>query len=542
MDAWGSNTAVGHLGSAASSNLFAGRRGGNLGRKPAVYRALDAIERLGDRLPDPVFIFAWIIGALVVVSVVCAGLGVSAVNPVSGERLVAESLLAPDNIRTLLVEMPKTLTGFAPLGYVLLIMLGAGIAERVGLLAAAIRVLMGVAPRRLVTPMVVLIGLLSNQAADSGFVILLPLAGAAFAAVGRHPIAGIAAAFAGVVGSFAGNPLPGQFDALILGLTEPAARLIDPTWTVNLVGDWWFTAAGALVFTPVAWWVTDCIVEPRLGPWIPAEGEDHSLAPLSREETRALRLAGLAALAVIVVWAFLALAPGAPLVDAATAGPEKWTPFFRSLVAGFFILFLASGVTYGVSLKVIRSDRDIVRLASESMAHMAPYIVLAFAAAHFIAMFTWSNLGAITAIHGAQALRASGLPIPALLMGLVVLTAGLDMFIGSASAKWAALAPVLVPMLMLLNVSPEMTTAAYRMGDSSVNMASPLMPYFGLGLAYCRRWVPDFGVGGLISAMLPYSAAMMSAGLVLVGAWSALQIPTGPHAPVHYSGAAPQPG
>ena len=158
------------------------------------------------------------------------------------------------------------------------------------------------------------------------------------------------------------------------------------------------------------------------------------------------------------------------------------------------MLFLTSGVVYGRITGVIRSDRDVVRLASESMAAMSPYIVLAFAAAHFIAMFTWSNLGVIIAIHGADALRASGLPIPILMMAIVLLTAGLDMLIGSASAKWAALAPVLVPMLMLLGISPEMTTAAYRMGDSTVNMASPLMPYFGLVLGFCQRWRPGFGV------------------------------------------------
>ncbi|WP_374570438.1 AbgT family transporter [Phenylobacterium sp.] len=506
-----------------------------MSRKSVVHRALDAIERLGDRLPDPVFIFAWIIAALVLASVVCAALGVSAVNPVDGEVLRAQSLIDPANIRTLLVEMPRTLTGFAPLGYVLLIMLGAGVAERVGLLSAGIRVMMGASPRVLVTPMVILLGLLSNHAADSGFVILLPLAGAAFAAVGRHPIAGIAAAFAGVVGSFAGNPLPGQFDALILGLSEPAARLIDAHWTANLVGDWWFTAAGAAVFVPVAWWVTVNVVEPRLGPWEPPAGVTPHDTPLSPVERRGLGWAALTGLCVAGLWAALAFLPGAPLVDHAVEGPARWTPFFRSLVSGFFVLFLATGVVYGVIVGVIRSDRDIVRLASESMAAMAPYIVLAFAAAHFIAMFTWSNLGVIIAIHGADGLRASGLPIPVLLMAIVILTAALDMLIGSASAKWAALAPVLVPMLMLLGVSPEMTTAAYRMGDSSVNMASPLMPYFGLVLGFCQRWKPGFGVGGLISAMLPYSIAMMTAGMLLTGVWAALELPTGPAAPVHYS-------
>ncbi|WP_333588220.1 AbgT family transporter, partial [Phenylobacterium sp.] len=408
--------------------------------KPFIYRALDAIERLGDRLPDPVFIFAWIIGALVAASVAAQALGLSAVNPVDGQLLQAESLLTPANIQTLLVEMPRTLTGFAPLGYVLLIMLGAGIAERVGLLSAAIRGMMSRTPRRLVTPAVVLLGLLANHAADTGFVILLPLAGAAFAAVGRHPIAGIAAAFAGVVGSFAGNPLPGQFDALILGLSEPAARLIDPTWSANLIGNWYFTAAGALIFVPVAWWVTDKVVEPRLGPWTAPEGLPPQDAPLSAQERRALLWAGVAIGGVIVTWAALALAPGAPLRDETLEGPARWTPFFRSLVAGFFVLFLAGGLTYGRMTGKIRSDRDVVALASDSMAAMAPYIVLAFAAAHFIAMFNWSNLGVIIAIHGAEAVRATGLPIPVLLMAIVLLTAALDMLIGSASAKWAALA------------------------------------------------------------------------------------------------------
>jgi aminobenzoyl-glutamate transport protein len=301
------------------------------------------------------------------------------------------------------------------------------------------------------------------------------------------------------------------------------------------VGNWFFTAAGSVIFIPVAWFVTDRIVEPRLGHWTPAPDQAQLAAPLEAAERRGLWIAGLVALAVMATWAALALAPGAPLVDGEASGPARWTPFFRSLVAGFFVLFLCSGLAYGLAVGVIRSDKDVVRLCADSMAAMSPYIVLAFAAAHFIAMFNWSNLGAITAIHGAEALRESGLPVPVLLMGLVLLTAGLDMLIGSASAKWAALAPVLVPMLMLVGVSPEMTTAAYRMGDSTVNMASPLMPYFGLGLAFCQRWKPDFGVGGLISAMLPYSAAMMAAGVLMTGLWAAFELPLGPAAGVHYT-------
>lgn len=504
-------------------------------KRPVALRVLDAVERLGDRLPDPVFIFLWLIGALVVASVVSAGVGLTAVNPVTDETLVAKSLLAPENVRTLLTEMAKTFTGFAPLGLVLLVMLGAGVAERVGLLADAIRGLVAASPKKLLTPMVLIIGLMSNHAADSGIVVLPPLAAAVFAAAGRHPIAGLACAYAAAIASFAGNPLPGQFDALILGFTEPAARLLDPDWTANLAGNWYFTATGALVFTLVGWWVTDRIVEPRLGPWTgltvdtaAAEDDPHA-TPRGR-----LGLAGLAALAVIVLWAAMALLPGAPLRDDTAVGPAQWTPFFRSLISGFFLLFMAAGCVYGMTNRMIRKDSDVVRLAADSIAAMAPYIVLAFAAAHFIAMFNWSNLGAITAIKGAGALRESGLPLPLILVGVTILAAVLDMFISSASAKWAALGPVMVPMLMLLGVSPEMTTAAYRMGDSSLVIASPMSAYFVLLLGFARRWKPDLGVGGLISLLLPYAVTFFCAGMVVTGLWALLAVATGPVAPFHY--------
>lgn len=505
-------------------------------RKSLAIRMLDAVERFGDRLPDPVFIFLWLIGGVVVASIVCAALGVTATNPVTHEVLVARSLLAPDNVRTLLTEMARTFTGFAPLGLVLLVMLGAGVAERVGLLSAAIEGLVRASPRALLTPMVLLIGLLSNHAADSGIVVLPPLAAVVFAAAGRNPIAGLACAYSASIASFAGNPLPGQFDALILGFTEPAARLLDPTWTANLAGDWYFTATGGLVFLLIGWWITDRVVEPRLGVWT----SDETVSPVTGDELPAappkgaLMWAGLAALAVMLLWAALALAPGAPLHDATAKGPAEWTPFFRSLVAGFFLIFLISGCIYGARTGLIRKDADVVRYMGESIAAMAPYIVLAFVASHFIAMFSWSNLGAISAINGADALKASGAPIPFILMGVTLLGAALDMFIASASAKWAALGPVMVPMLMLLGVSPEMTTAAYRMGDSSLVIMSPMNPYFILVLGFARRWAPGLGVGGLLSTLLPYAVAFFVAGLVVTGVWAALGLATGPAAPFHY--------
>jgi aminobenzoyl-glutamate transport protein len=496
---------------------------------------LGAVERVGNRLPDPIVIFLWMIGFLFVASAVAAAAGASAVNPVSGETLAAVSLFSSENLRRLFVDMPKTLTGFAPLGYVLVVMLGAGVAERTGLFAAAMRAGVSRAPKALMSPFVIAIAIVSNHAADAAYVVLIPLAGAAYAAVGRHPVAGIAAALAGVSGGFSANIFPGHLDALLLGITEPAARLIQPDWTANIAGNWWFIVGMAVLFTPIGWFVTDRIVEPRLGVWSPDGAAAAEAAPEAEVERRGLRWAGLAALAVIVLWIVLTVAPGAPFQDAAAPAQERLNPFYQSLVAGFFLLFLASGVAYGAAVGTVKSSTDVVRLTGASMAEMGPYVVLAFVAAHFVAMFNWSNLGAIIAIHGADGLRASALPTPLMLAGIVLLAAGINLLIGSASAKWAALAPVLVPMLMLLGVSPEMATAAYRVGDSSTNIITPLMVYFPLVLTFAQRYVRDFGVGSLVAVMLPYSLCFLTAGTLQVLVWAAFELPLGPGASVGYA-------
>jgi len=497
---------------------------------------LGKIERAGNRLPDPIVIFLWLIAALFLISAFTAAAGVAAVNPVTGETLAAISLFSGENIRRLFVDMPRTLTGFAPLGYVLVVMLGAGVAERAGLFSAAMRAGVARSPKALLTPIVVFVAILSNHAADAAYVVLVPLAGAAFLAAGRHPVAGIAAAFAGVSGGFSANLFPGQLDALLLGISEPAARLLQPDWTANIAGNWWFIAVMAALYTPIAWFVTDKIVEPRLGPWLTQApfGAVPPAEDASGAERRGLWWAAAAVLLVVGLWALLTAAPGAPLYDAAAPPPERLTPFYQSLVAFFFLLFLAAGVAYGMGARTVRTSKDVVRMTGESMAEMGPYIVLAFVAAHFVAMFNWSNLGAILAINGAEGLRASGLPTPLLLVAMVLLAAVINLVIGSASAKWAALAPILVPMLMLLGISPEMSTAAYRVGDSATNIITPVMIYFPLVLGFAQRYVKDFGVGSLIAAMLPYSIAFMLAGIAMVLGWSALDLGLGPGAGVHY--------
>ena len=510
---------------------------------------LNGVEKAGNKLPDPVFIFVWLIALLMGVSVYGAAQGWQVVNPITQDVIQAQSLFSSANLRKLFEEMPATLTGFAPLGYVLVVMLGAGVAERTGLFGSAMKAGVRRAPTALLTPIVIFVGIVANHAADAAYVVLIPLAAALYAAAGRHPIVGIAAGFAGVSGGFSANIFPGQLDALLLGITEPAAQLIDPSFSVNIAGNWWFIVGMTLMFVPLGWWVTDKIIEPRLGTWTPIAGApiEDADKPLDRQQSRGLLWAGLAALAVIGLFAWLVLSPGAPLIDGeAETASGRMQPFYRSLVAAFFLLFLLTGIAYGIAAKTIHNHRDIVRMASQAMADMGPYIVLAFVAAHFVAMFNWSGLGPIMAVAGAEQIRGlSGIepgstdPIGAgqlfiLLVTIVLVVGMINLFVGSASAKWAFLAPILVPMLMLVGVSPYMTTAAYRMGDSTTNIITPLMVYFPLILTFAQRWVKDFGLGSLMAVMLPYSIVFSIAGALLTGIWAAAQIPLGPGESVTY--------
>ncbi len=511
---------------------------------PAQQGILGWIERTGNKLPDPAFIFLYLIVGLVAISVAAALLGVSAPHPTErGEDganriIAAASLLSAENVSRLWVDMPATFTHFHPLGYVLVVMLGAGIAERSGLFAAAMRGAVRNAPKFLLTPMVALVAMIGNLAADAAYVVLIPLAGVLFAAAGRHPVAGIAAAFAGVSGGFSANLFPGQLDALLFGITEASAEALAPAWDANIVGNWYFIVGMTVLFLPVIWFVTDRVIEPRLGAYQPQSAAAQTAAdgdkPLTADQKKGLARAGIACVVVCLLWAFFAVGPGTPLLDDTAEGVLAWTPFFRSLVAGFFILFLAAGWVYGAAAGTVKGHRDIVRMMSEAMADLSYYLVLAFFAAHFVAMFNWSNLGLIFAIKGAAMIESSNLPLPILLGFIVIMTAIINLFVGSASAKWALLAPVMVPMMMLLGVSPEATTAAYRVGDSATNIITPLMMYFPLILTFCQRWQKDFGLGSLTAMMIPYSLWLLLFGLVMTIGWVALGIPLGPAAPVAY--------
>ncbi len=514
---------------------------------------LGFVERAGNLLPDPVMIFVYMIGILMLISVVGSWLGWSASIAYEGEEAPqfgalangvltysATSLFSEENLSRLLTDMPRTLTGFAPLGLVLVVVFGAAVADRAGLFSAIIRKSLRGAPRAILTPVVALIGMVSHHASDAAYVVFIPLAGLIFAAVGRHPLAGIAAAFAAVSGGYAGNVTPGQIDVLLFGFTQEAARIVEPGWTMNPIGNWWFILTIVVIFTPIIWFITDRIVEPRLGKWggtpdeeIRAELAKSEVTPV---ESRGLRAAGVAALAVVALWTALSLWPGyTPLIDEEAGGTAGLQPFYQSLIAGFFFLFLLAGIAFGAGTGKVKGSNDVIAMMVDGIRTMAPYILFAFFAAHFVAMFNWSRLGPIAAINGAEALKTMNLPAPVLLVTVQGFSSFLDLFIGSASAKWSAMAPVVVPMFMLLGISPEMTTAAYRMGDSYTNIMTPLMSYFPLILGFARRWDSSVGVGSLLALMLPYALTFMVVGLLMVGGWVYFDLPLGPGAEVQYT-------
>lgn len=511
------------------------------------------VENAGNLLPDPTIIFVYLIIFLMFSSALASAFGLSASIAYTGSTAPefavlqdgvlsyrASNLFSEENIRRLFTEMPRTFAGFAPLGLVLTIMMGAAVAERSGMFSALIRASLRNAHKGLLTPIVAIIGMISHHASDAAYVVFIPLAAIIFAVAGRHPLAGLAAAFAAVSGGYAGNLMPGQIDVLLLGFTQEAARIVDPNWTMNPLGNWYFIAAIVVIFTPIIWFVTDKIVEPRLGTWHgEADAEtkaDLEKTDLSDAERMGLRHAGWAALLIVGLFAALTLWPNyTPFINQEANGSARLQPLYSALIAGFFLLFLATGAAYGRAAGTVKSASDVMDMMQHGVRTMAPYLVFVFFAAHFVAMFNWSRIGPILAITGADFLNHLSLPAPILLVSVLLLSSFLDLFIGSASAKWSALSPVVVPMFMLLGISPEMTTAAYRMGDSYTNIMTPLMSYFPLILAFSQRWEKKMGVGSLLALMLPYALCFMVAGISMTVAWVALDLPLGPGAQVHYT-------
>jgi aminobenzoyl-glutamate transport protein len=507
----------------------------------AMMRFLDLVERVGNRLPDPITLFVILIGLVMLVSWLAVTAGVSAAHPSPEitDPITPVNLFSGEQIRRILAEMPQTFANFPPLGLVLVVMIGIGVAERSGMIETALRGFVGSMPRSLITATVVFAGMMSSLAVDAGYVVLIPLGAVIFHSVGRHPIAGLAAAFAGVSGGFSANLLLTSLDPLLAGFTTPAAQILDPNYVVQPTANWFLMAAMVPVFTLLGSVVTDRIIEPRLGAYDPSHGDAGTAAdadePLSPLQRRGLWAGGVVALLTLLVVLVLSLPQVGVLYNPeGELFVQRIGPLLGSIVAIMFFVFLLPGLAYGIVTGSIRSDRDVAKMTTDTMGTMGAYIVLAFVAAHLVAFFNWSNLGIITAITGAGALQAAGFTGIPLILAFVLVSATLNLFIGSASAKWAIMGPIFVPMLMLMGYSPELTQAAYRLGDSFTNILTPLLPYFPLVIVFAQKYDRRVGIGTLISAMLPYAIAFAIGSLLMLTVWIYAGWPLGPGVSLHY--------
>jgi aminobenzoyl-glutamate transport protein len=502
-------------------------------------RALNAIERVGNRLPDPAALFLILLIAVWVVSALLAGMTFTEIDPRTKAPIEVRNLLSGPAVATFLSTMVTTFTSFHPLGVVLVALLGVGVAEHTGFINAGLKAMLNVTSAKLLTPMLILVAVVSHTAADAGYVLVIPLGGVIFYAAGRHPIAGIAAAFAGVSGGFSANFLPSSLDPLLAGLTQEAAHIIDPARSVNPLCNWFFTGASTLLIVALGWFLTDRVIEPRLRKGTPVDGDPAEMPKMEELKPEDRRGLVAAMIALVIGLAILAVA-SAPSNSAMRSPDGSLTaaaaPLMQSIVPLIFLLFLIPGVVFGYAAGTVKSHRDIIKGMSKAMGTMAYYIVMAFFAALFIASFGNSNLGALFALKGATWLQMMGLPAQITILGIILLTATVNLLIGSASAKWALLAPIFVPMLMQLGLSPELTQAAYRVGDSTTNILTPLMPYFPLVVVFCQRYVRISGIGTLVSVMLPYSITFLVSWTIFLVAYWMLGIPLGLQAPYTYPG------
>jgi len=487
------------------------------------------IERAGNRLPDPALLFVCLLLVVWLLSWWLSGTSYTHIDPRTGAPIVVHDLLTGASLTAFLGGMVTTFVSFPPFGVVLLAMLGIGVADHTGFIRAALRGLLSVTSPRWLTPMLIAVGIVSHSAVDAGYVLVIPLGAVIFQAAGRHPLAGIAAAFAGVSGGFSANFVPSALDPMLQGISQAGAQLIDPALVLNPLNNYFFTSASSVLIIGLGWYLTDRIVEPRLRQTA-VDGElavAMTLQPLSFRERRGLAF-GLAAM----VLGLLVLALSAWPADSAwrAAGGELATaaaPLMKSIVPLIFLLFLVPGVLYGYVSGSVKTHRDVVAGMSQAMSGLGYYVVMAFFAALFIAEFGRSNLGALLALQGGAWLQAAAMPGAVTLLGIIVLTGVVNLFVGSASAKWALLAPVFVPMLMQLGISPDLTQAAYRVGDSTTNIITPLMPYFPLVVVYCQRYVRSTGIGTVVAMMVPYSAGFLSVWTVFLLLYWLIGIPLG---------------
>ncbi|MCX7987586.1 MAG: AbgT family transporter [Bacteroidales bacterium] len=501
-------------------------------RKGYINSFLSIIEKVGNKLPNPITLFALFALLTILISYIVSLFDISVVHPGTGSVIKPVNLLSVEGLHRIILNLVPNFTSFVPLGAVLVSLLGIAVAEHSGLIGTILRLLVLKSPKKILTFVVVFAGVVSNTASEIGYVLLVPLSATIFLTAGRHPIAGLAAAFAGVSGGYSANILLGTIDPLLAGLTQEAAHIIDKAYEVSPAANYYFMAISTFVISFIGTWITEKVVIPRLGSYSEKTNEN-GYQLLSRDEIRGLRYSLFAALIFMGILLF-GLVPENGFLREPGTGSILKSPVLKGIVSFIFLGGIILGIAYGIGAKTIKSDADVLKGMSKSMETLASYIVLVFFAAQFVAFFNWTNLGLIIAVEGANFLKNVGLgPIPLFIL-FIIISAFINLFIGSASAKWAIMAPVFVPMFMLLGYSPELTQLAYRIGDSVTNIISPMMSYFALIIAFVHRYDKSAGIGTLIATMLPYTVAFFVGWTLLFIIWYLLGLPIGPGANIFF--------
>ncbi|MEK6511763.1 AbgT family transporter [Myroides odoratimimus] len=501
-------------------------------KKSLVDKFLSSVEKIGNMLPHPATLFASFAVLVIIASWIASFFDLSVLHPGTKEEIKSFNLVSAEGLHMILSKMVTNFTNFAPLGTVLVSLLGIGIAEGSGLIGTILKKIVLSSPKKLLTFVIVFAGILSNTASEVGYVLLVPLAAIIFLAAGRHPIAGLAAAFAGVSGGYSANLLLGTIDPLLAGLSEEAARIIDPAYVVNPAANYYFLFVSTFIIAILGTWVTERIVVPRLGEYTGDE-KAISIDPLTKEEKKGLIYASITGL-LFTAFILGGLIPENGYLRGTDGGILK-SPFMSGIVALLFIGAALAGIAYGIGAKTIKNDTDVMKGMSKAMETLGSYIVLVFFAAQFVAYFNWTNLGLIFAIEGAETLQKSGLGAIPLMLMFIVVSALINLIMGSASAKWAIMAPVFIPMFMLLGYSPELVQVAYRIGDSVTNIISPMMSYFALIVAFMQRYDKKAGIGTIVSTMLPYTIVFFIGWSIIFVIWLLLELPLGPGAQLFYT-------
>lgn len=498
-------------------------------KKGFIDRSLDIIEKSGNKLPDPVVIFISLCLIILFASFVTGTMGVSAKNPADGKVIEAVNLLTPEGIAKIISEAVNNFAAFPPLGLVLVVMIGVGVAEKTGYFETLMKYTIEKTPRKIIVPMIVLVGILGNAAGDAAPIVLPPIAAMVFIKLGYHPVAGLVMAYASALGGYSASLIIGMSDALIVSFTEPAAKLVDDSVPVNAVMNYYFLCVSTVVLLIAAWFVTVKITIPRFGAY---KSDVHTAAEdVTPIERKAMIYANIALLIAMVIVMFLAVPENGLLRNAKTGSLIQDSPLMNGIVPIITVLFFVPGLVYGFVAGTMRSTKKFAEMLGDAMSTMGPFIVIVFFAAQMLAYFKWSNLGTIIAIKGAEALQGQNGVV--LILGVLALSTFINMLIGSASAKWAIMAPILVPMLMLLGFHPAFTQVIYRVGDSITNPITPMMPYLPLLLSYAQRYVKDIGLGTLIAALMPFSVAFGIFWTILLIAWYLTGLPVGPGGPIH---------